>query len=80
MIITLDSNDKLVLQTWKCQGKWELELIERSTGMVQILVCDTKEIALKTFRGMELDEIAAFMDKVGAVKCKVYKKNYRITG
>jgi|DEB0MinimDraft_6_1074348.scaffolds.fasta_scaffold00040_8 hypothetical protein len=77
MIKILDENKTHVLQTEKIRGKWWLELVERSTGLSQTVVCDTKKHALTCFKGMSLNEISKWLDNANFDKHKVYKTNYK---
>lgn len=76
MINILDHNTAYVLQTDKIQGKWWLELVERKTGLTQIMICDTKKHALAAFKGMTLEQCAAWLDRAKFEKKKVYKAGY----
>lgn len=59
----------------KLQGKWWLELIERTTGLNQILICNTKAIARACFKDMDMADIISMMDKIAPEKFKTYKQN-----
>lgn len=76
-ILKIDNNHKLTIE--KLAGQWWLEFIERKTGLVQILYCDTKEIAKKAYKKgedlMTFEEIKDFCDnKLKLKKEKVYKE------
>ncbi len=75
--IILEQNEKYVLQAEKIQRKWWLELVEKSTGLTQIMICDTKKHALSAFKGMTLEQCSLWLDKAKFDKKKVYKSNYK---
>lgn len=80
LLIVIDQNETHVLQAEKMTtqgGKWWLELIEKSTGLAQIVVCNNKKCALTCFDGMTLDEVQKWLDKAKFEKLKTYKKNYK---
>lgn len=79
MYNVLDQNDTHILEMEKIQGKWWLQLVERKTGMVQTLICDTRAIAYKTFKDVPLPQIVQAMDRWNIEPQKVYKTNYKVT-
>ena len=52
----ITENETHLVTIEKIQGKWWLDLIERATGLHQILVCNTKAIAKATVKGMSMDK------------------------
>lgn len=61
------------LQAEKLQGKWWLELIERSTGLSWILYCDTKKHAEKCFEKMDMEAVRGIMERMKVQPVKMYK-------
>ena len=72
----LQQNDQYVLEMEKLQNKWWLSLVEKSTGLVQAIRCDTKKHARESYKGMSFEEIRTFLDNWGVEKQKVYKAGY----
>lgn len=71
----ITQNETHLVTIEKLQNKWWLELIERASGMNQILICNTKAIAKACFKDMAMSEIIEMMGKIAPEKHKTYKEN-----
>lgn len=65
----------LLLEKVFCGGiRWSVELVEKETGLVQALHCNTKKSAKELF-DIGVEEIIEFYEKLKLRKDKVYKEN-----
>lgn len=76
MIEILQQNEKYVLEMEKLQNKWWLSLVQKETGLTQTLICDTKRHAQIAFKGMSLEEVQEFVDRMKLDKLPTYKPGY----
>ena len=73
-ILLLDEDAGLSLRAEKVLNKWNLELIERESGLTWILYCDTKKHAQTAFKGMSLCEVYLWMtQRLKIQPIKMYK-------
>jgi len=73
-MITLDSNEIHALEFERIKGAWWFTLRELKTGMAYIVINhNIKAVALGMFKGMTLEDIAAFMKRADIEPVKMYK-------
>lgn len=73
-VLLLDRDASYTLQAEKVLNRWNLELIDRATGMTWIIYCDTKAHAQKCFNGMSLSECREWMHRMQVEPVQMYKK------
>lgn len=55
------------------RGEWWVELIDKPTGHVQLLITKSKKAAFEMFKDMELPEIKKAMDRWNVPLVPMYK-------
>jgi hypothetical protein len=79
MIVILKDNESCILQIDKIQSEWWLELVEKKTGLCQILIFPSKQKARDFFKNCNLNKVQEYYNQAKVPKQKVYKAPYNPT-
>ena len=69
----LQQNDTHLLTLEKVGSEWWLELVQKSSGHVQIMANRSKARLLAMFKGMTIEDIKSFMDRANVELGPMYK-------